>query len=74
MQIEEDVPIPTIRREGRPRTEASKAAKQLKPGQSVLCDTLREYENVRAYIRRAGGRSCTRKMPDGSGWRVWRVE
>jgi hypothetical protein len=71
MKIEDNIPIPE-RKYGRPRTEAAKAAWQMKVGQCVLCKTLTEYERVRQVINRNGGKYVSRRGDEG--WRIWRIK
>lgn len=67
MKIEKGVPLPTYR----PRTTAGLTAKQMMPGDSVLCDDENTARNLRYAIYTAKGKASVRKVENG--WRVWRT-
>lgn len=69
--VEDDVPIPPPRRRGRPRSEASRRAADLRVGQRAVCETEGEFHVVRETIKKLGGRYTSRKI--GEKWYVWRI-
>jgi hypothetical protein len=75
MRIEHGVPIPPPRKGpggGRPRSAATIAATNLKPGECLVCDTYAEYQTVRSRMQRIGRKFIGKKTRDG--WRVWVLE
>jgi hypothetical protein len=65
--IDKGIPIPRL---GRPRTTAGEEGRQMKPGDSRLCDSESEASTVKSAIRLSGGKAAIRKVE--GGWRVWR--
>lgn len=71
MQIEKDVPIPTRGAPRGPRTEATRLAEKMQPGDSVLVETEAIATSMTAFGRARGLKMTQRKT--GEGWRVWRL-
>ena len=46
----------------------------LKDGDSILVGTEDEYNNARRTMYYKNIPLKSAKMPDGSGWRIWKVE
>lgn len=81
MEIEKDVPIPPTQRGecemqgnrgGRPTTELTRLVRQMKSGDSLLCDSPGHLSMARKTIYTLGGRAVSRKV--SGGWRVWRID
>lgn len=68
MNIEANVPI---RKGYGPRTEAGKAAREMKKGDSVLCTRPADRDTLRKTLHNLNGKPVTRK--EAGGWRVWRT-
>jgi hypothetical protein len=65
--IEKDKPVRVQRGRWNPILD------HLKDGDSFLVHTQKDYDSVRGcmYFRNIPHRSA--KMPDGTGWRIWKV-
>jgi uncharacterized protein (DUF2249 family) len=70
MEIEKGIPIPPRRQYG--NWAASRKAGDMKPGDSMLCESERDANNLRSFMRHRGWKYCQRKVE--GGWRVWRLE
>lgn len=68
MQIEKNIPVPPA---GRSKIEI---INDMEIGDSVLCETYEQAMSLRDALRYRGLKYTTRKMDDGCGWRVWRLE
>lgn len=66
MVIEKGVPLPPIL-----KSENSRVANKMTKGDSVLCETEDQADNLRHALRRLGRKASQRKTREG--WRVWRV-
>jgi hypothetical protein len=70
--IEDGIPAPEkVKRTIPPKGPIRQTLEAMKPGQSVLLDTAREYDQARSAATYIGSFVC-RKVP-GKGWRVWRT-
>lgn len=65
-----DIPPPAPR-DYRPRLPDE--AKTLEPGESILCDDLKQAGCVVSYGRRAGWKTARRSEGDKGKVRVWRL-
>ena len=68
MRIEKNIPVPPA---GRSKIEI---INDMEIGDSVLCETYEQAMSLRDALRYRGLKHTTRKMDDGCGWRVWRLE
>ena len=68
MQIEKNVPVPPA---GRSKIEI---VNKMDIGDSVFCETYDKAMSLRDALRYRGLKYTTRKLEDGSGWRVWRLD
>ena len=68
MQIEKNVPIPPARR------SKIEIINDMEIGDSVLCETYEQAMSLRDALRYRGHKYTTRKINDGCGWRVWRLD
>lgn len=66
--IESGIPIPPMCRQSR-----FSHLMGMKVGDCYLCQTEKEANSVRSFMRGKGWSTSTRKIPN-QGWRVWRVE
>lgn len=71
MKFEKNVPIPKARR-GRWAYML-----EMEVGDSCFLEEYSEYEKARNalyhYAKKNGWKTMSRKEPDGSGWRLWRL-
>ena len=65
--LEKGVPVPGGRR------DRWNILSQMEIGDSLITTTVQDFEKVRAAMRYRGMEYRSRKEPNGTGYRVWRV-
>jgi hypothetical protein len=65
--LEKGIPVPGGRR------DRWSILSQMEIGDSLITTTLQDFEKVRAAMRYRGMEYRSRKEPNGTGYRVWRI-
>lgn len=68
--IEDGVAVP-VAVTGRPLSDAGIKARQMKPGQSILCETVQQASRLKDALYHLGARCARRETHEGI--RVWRL-
>jgi len=66
--LEKGIPIPGGRR------DRWNILSGMEVGDSLVATTERDFEKVRAAMRYRGMEYRSRKEPNGTGYRIWRIE
>lgn len=69
-EIERGVPVPVVVT-GRPLSAAGIKARQMKPGESILCETPQQANRLKDALYHLGARCARRETHEGI--RVWRL-
>ena len=43
-------------------------------GDSIICTTIKDFEDIRGAMRYRKMRYRSLKEPQGTGWRIWRIK
>jgi len=66
--LEKGIPVPGGRR------DRWNILSQMEIGDSLIATTVQDFEKVRAAMRYRGMEYRSRKEPNGTGYRIWRIE
>lgn len=66
--LEKGIPVPGAMR------DRWKVLDRMEIGDSLITTTSQEYEKVRGAMYHRGMKYRSRKEPNGTGWRIWRIE
>ena len=66
--LEKGIPIPGARR------DRWAILDQMEVGDCLAATTFSDYEKVRGAMHHRGMKYRSRKEPNGTGWRIWRIE